>query len=109
MARLAVGALMGDVVRIRLSKTLFDSAPETSFSLQNFPSFIVHGSHPLVKSVPDFPMDALTVENEVLDTGEESFLLVYLCLLGSFLYFLWLRKDETNVSSVHKLEDCMYM
>jgi len=44
------------------------------------------------------------VENEVSDTGEESFLLVYLFLLGSFLYLLWLRRDKTNVRPVRVLD-----
>lgn len=28
---------------------------------------------------------------------EESFLLIYLCLFGSFLYLLWLRRDRADV------------
>jgi len=49
-------------------------------------------------------MDTLMVENEVSDTGEESFLLAYLFLLGSFLYLLWLRRDKTNVRPVRVLD-----
>jgi len=53
-------------------------------------------------------MNTLMVENELSDTGEESFLLAYLFLLGFFLYLLWLRRDKTNVRPVHRL-DCAHI
>ena len=40
----------------------------------------------------------------VLEEEEESFLLVYICLFGFFLYFLWLRRDRTNVGSKYFYE-----
>lgn len=43
-------------------------------------------------------MNAYETGGDFLAGGEESFLLVYLCLFGSILYFLWLRRDRANVS-----------
>ncbi|KAF9447789.1 cytochrome P450 [Macrolepiota fuliginosa MF-IS2] len=35
-----------------------------------------------------------------LEEGEESFLLVHLCVFGSLLYFLWLRRDRANYKRI---------
>lgn len=44
------------------------------------------------------------MENSFSDTGEESFLLVYLCLFGSISYLLWLRRDATQVTHFVKMK-----